>query len=217
MKILLISLFTITFSTALLGQRSVDVSSSNYVVGAVSKTIEAPIYNTSTLAIEKAWKSYMKTYDAKVKSSKSELVSYNTKLPISGAGDQTIYFKAESIDDSTARIVIGAEIEGEAIDASSSTDLKRIVRSFAYNLSKENTQEKLNTAKVTYTKLIRQQTSLNRDQERLTRNIERWKKSIADAELKQKENAADLVTTTSAIQKSEKTIAAAEKELSEIK
>lgn len=217
MKILLISLFTITFSTALLGQRSVDVSSSNYVIGAVSKTIEAPIYNTSTVAIEKAWKSYMKTYDGKVKSSKSELVSYNTKLPISGAGDQTIYFKAESIDDSTARIVIGAEIEGEAIDASSSTDLKRIVRSFAYNLSKENTQEKLNSAKVTYTKLIRQQTSLNRDQERLTRNIERWKKSIADAELKQKENAADLVTTTSAIQKSEKTIAAAEKELSEIK
>ncbi len=217
MKTLLISAFTVIFSTALFAQRSVDVSSSNYVVGAVSKTIEAPVYNTSTSDIEKGWKSYMKEYNGKVKSSKLELVAYNTTLPISGAGEQTIYFRAESINDSTARIIVGAMIDGKAIDASSSSDLKRIVRSFAYNLSKENTSEKLKTTKAQHLKLTRHQTSLNRDQERLVRNIERWKKSIADAELKQKENAADLEKTATAIQKSEVTIKAAEKELSEIK
>ncbi len=217
MKTLLISVFTVIFSIASFAQRSVNVSASNFVVGAVSKTIEAPIYNATISDIEKGWKSYMKEYNGKVKSSKSELVAYNTTLPISGAGEQTIYFRAESIDDSTARIVVGAMVEGKAIDAGSSSDLKRIVRSFAYNLSKESTSEKLKAAKAEQAKLTRQQTSLNRDQERLIRNIERWKQSIADAELKQKENAADLETTNAAIKKSEVTIQAAEKELSEIK
>tara|TARA_R110002049_G_scaffold98598_7_gene240054 strand:+ start:189 stop:842 length:654 start_codon:yes stop_codon:yes gene_type:complete len=217
MKLVISSLIALIFSISLLAQRSVSVSSSNYIVGSVSKTIETTIYNTSIGDIEKEWKSLMKEYNGKVKSSKTELAAYNTTLPLSGAGEQTIFFKADPEDDSTCRIIVGAMVGGEGIDANNSTDLKRIVRSFAYDLSKKNTKEKVSNAKAELNTLIRKKTALERDQERLLRNIERWKKSVAEAEMKHKENIYDLKTTETAISKSEVTIQAAEKELNEIK
>lgn len=74
----------------------------------------------------------------------------------------------------------------------------------------EKAKSELNT-------LTRKKTALDRDQERLLRNIERWKQSVADAELKHKENIDDLNATDISIKKSEIVIQAAEKELSEIK
>ncbi len=65
--------------------------------------------------------------------------------------------------------------------------------------------------------LKNQKISLERDQERQARNIERWKKSIADAELKQKENTNDLNSADISIIKAEVSIKSAEKELKEIK
>lgn len=217
MKLVISSLITLTFSISLLAQRSVSVGSSNYIVGSISKTIEAPIYNTSVDVIEKEWKNLMKEYNGKVKSSKSELAAYDTNLPLSGAGEQTIFFKADTENDSTCKIIVGAMVNGETFDANNSTDLKRIVRSFAYELSKKSTAEKLANAKSDLSTLNRKKTTIERDQERLIRNIERWKKSVAEAELKHQDNINDLKKTEIAISKSEVTIQAAEKELSEIK
>ncbi|MDB9774620.1 hypothetical protein OAB47_00120 [Vicingaceae bacterium] len=217
MKKIIISAITIMFTLFLTAQRSVAVSSSNYIVGAVSKTLEAPIFNTSQNEIEKEWKTLMKAYNGKVKSSKSELAAYNTTLPLSGEGEQTIFFKTNVQDDSTCHIIVGAMIAGKAIYANNSTDLKQIVRSFAYELSKKSTADKLEKAKSELNTLTRKKTTLDRDQERLLRNTERWKQSVADAELKHKENIDDLNATDISIKKSEIVIQAAEKELSEIK
>lgn len=216
-KTLLTSILLLLINSFISAQRSVSVGASNTIVGAVSKTIEAPVFNTTKGEIEKEWKKLMKEYNGKVKSSKSEIAAYNTTLTLSGVGKQIIYFKSEIQDDSTCTIIVGASINGESIDADKSNELKKIVRNFAYNLSKTSTSDKLFKANTTLKELKNKKVSLGRDQERQARNIERWKKSIADAELKQKENTNDLNSTDISIIKAELSIQSAEKELREIK
>ncbi len=111
-------------------QRNISVESSNTTVGTTSKTIEAPIFNTSKEETEKEWKKLMKEYNGKIKNSKPEIAAYNTILSLSRVGEQIIYFKYRIQDDSTGVIIVGASVNGKNIDAKKSNELKKIVRDF---------------------------------------------------------------------------------------
>jgi hypothetical protein len=205
--------------TYLSAQNTVEVVASSEVVGVTNKTFETTIYNSSLSDIEKAWKELMKDYDGKVKKSKREIISTNTLVPLFGSTPQNIYFRTYELNDSVAKIIVAIEVGTNYIDpvGASGDAAKSFIRTFAFEHSKTRTNAKLANKEKENKQLENKKRQLVRENEKLEKNLKKWKKSIEEAELKLKENIADQKNVDAAIIKSEQAVKSTQTELNSIR
>ena len=142
-------------------------------------------------SVEKKWNSFIKSNDGKVRSSKGIIKGEN--LIINGISPDTIMLFSKLLEDADGIMLKvafrkkGVFVSPES-DASYNSRLEQILMDFAFELSREGLNEKLEVA----TKLLKdsqeEQADLEKSNERLASDNESMKKQISENEATIEEN-----------------------------
>jgi hypothetical protein len=177
--------------------------------GDINPVMTVLIYEADESDVEKAWKSLMKDYDAKISSVKSVFFADNAMIPEISANTVDIYEIAKKQPDGIKLIVAfdlgGAYISSSTHPAAYKT-AENIIKKFAVNLSIKAVQEKLNDAKDKQKDLEDNLSGLIKKNERLHGDIEDYKNNITEAEIAIEKNLKDQLSTTQSIELQKKVV-----------
>lgn len=177
------------------------------------------IYEADESSVEKAWKSLMKDYGAKV-SMKSEIFADNATITDISANTVDVYAYTKKEDDGV-KLVVAFDLGGAFVSSSThSTEYKaaeKIIEKFAIDVSKEAVQDKLDDEKDKQKELESDLADLKKKNEKLHKDIEEYNQKIKDAEEDIITNEKDQEAKTKEIEEQTKVVEAAQKKLDDIK
>lgn len=149
------------------------------------------IPHASMKTVEKKWNSFIKNNNGKVKSSKGVIKGENAI--INGIGHDTIQIYSRLVEDADG-VLLKAAFKNGGIFISPESEstynhrLEQLLTDFALELSKEGLNIKLEVAAALVKDSQKQQTNLEKTNERLTADNESMKKQIATNEETIEEN-----------------------------
>ncbi len=159
------------------------------------------VYGADAKDVEKALKSKMKDYGAKVSNNKGELFGNNAIIKDMGPKYMDLYGRVEDKKDEV-RVIVAFDLGGAFLNSSDHHDqykaAERILHDFAYNLTKEALDYQLKTQQKALDKLngeqkdlVKENTNLNNQitdyQNRIKKNQDAIEKNKEDQAAKQKE------------------------------
>lgn len=177
--------FAVLMSASALAQK-IKVSESNEKIGGGShNALVVSIYESSPEAIEKEWKSLMKSYDAKV-TSKDFIFADNALIKTMGPNTIDVYARSEKVKDNEIKFIVAFDLGGAYLSSSQHSQqygtAKDIVEKFARTMTKESIADQLKAETKILNKLVSQEKDLVSDQESLNKDITEWKDKIKKAE-----------------------------------
>jgi hypothetical protein len=166
--------------------QKISVSESTETIGAGSNNaLVVTVYETDADEVEKAWRSLMKDFDAKV-SSKDGIFADNALIKTMGANTIDVYAKTIKVKDKEVKLIVGWDLGGAYLSSSKHPEqfkeAKKIMYDFAVKLTKEGIGSQLKVAQKAMEKLNDQQKDLVKDQQNLQKDIEDYKAKIKKAE-----------------------------------
>jgi hypothetical protein len=187
--------------------------------GAKNPVLTVIIYEASESDVEKAWKSLMKDYDAKV-STKDGVFADNAKITEISANTVDVYALTAKTDDGiklTVAIDLGGVFLSSSTHSAEYKAAEKIIKNFAITVSKKAVEEKLDDASDAQKKLESDLKDLEKKNTRLHNDIEGYKNKITEAEKDIEDNVKDQETTTKSIEAQKKVVEEIQKKLDGIK
>lgn len=184
MKITFILSLVFCFSLDVFSQK-ISIKERNESIGSGSHSaIVATIYEADASDIEKAWKSLMKDYDAKVTMG-GEIFADNAKIK---GFDNTcdVYARVKTTSDKEREIIVAVDLGGTYLSSGSHSvqfkKIENIVYDFAVKITKEAFSDRVKEAEKAYKRLVKDQQNLVGEKEQLLKDIENYKNKITQAE-----------------------------------
>lgn len=173
------------FSLSAFAQKISVSESTENIGGGSNNALVVTIYENTADEIEKAWRSLMKDYDAKV-SSKDGVFADNAMIKTMGNNSVDIYAKTVKVKDGEVKLIVAYDLGGAYLSSSKHPEqykeAKRMVNDFAVKMTKEGIGGQLKAAQKVLDKMNDQQQDLVKDQTGLTKDIEDYKAKIKKAE-----------------------------------
>ncbi|HQI46780.1 MAG TPA: hypothetical protein PLC59_12055 [Bacteroidales bacterium] len=187
--------------------------------GAKNPVLQVTIYESTESDVEKAWKSLMKGYNAKV-TSKEVIFSDNAKITELSTNTVDTYAMMSSTDEGvkfSVAIDLGGAFVNSTTHATYYDIAEKIVKDFAVDVCKKAVKAKYEAELAKQKKLENELKDLAKKKEKLANDITEWQKSIANAEKEIEINIKDQESTTTLIQDQAKVVEAVLKKLEGIK
>jgi len=187
--------------------------------GAKNPVLQVTIYESTENDVEKAWKSLMKGYNAKV-TSKEVIFSDNAKITELSTNTVDTYAMMSSTDEGvkfSVAIDLGGAFVNSTTHATYYDIAEKIVKDFAIDVCKKAVKAKYEAELAKQKKLENELKDLAKKKEKLANDITEWQKSIANAEKEIEINIKDQESTTTLIQDQAKVVEAVLKKLEGIK
>lgn len=187
--------------------------------GAKNPVLQVTIYESTENDVEKAWKSLMKGYNAKV-TSKEVIFSDNAKITELSTNTVDTYAMMSSTDEGvkfSVAIDLGGAFVNSTTHATYYDIAEKIVKDFAVDVCKKAVKAKYEAELAKQKKLENELKDLAKKKEKLANDITEWQKSIANAEKEIEINIKDQESTTTLIQDQAKVVEAVLKKLEGIK
>lgn len=205
-----LALVALLMTTALVAQKITVKESTETVGGSSHNCLVASIYDAKPDAIEKAWKSKMKSYDAKV-SSKKDIFADNAMIKeMSGNDPIDIYARIEKVSDTESKLIVGFDLGGAWLNSKDHAEkykiAEKIVREFALSMTKEAAADLRKAAQKKLDNLKDDQASLEKKNKDLNADIEDYKNKIKKAEEDLKTNANDQVKKKAEVEAAQKVL-----------
>lgn len=178
------------------------------------------IYEADEDLILKEWKRLMKDYDAKV-TSKKETFADDAMIKNLSPNTVDIYAYTEKNSDGDFNLVVAFDLGGAYLSSSQHSDkyrtAEKILREFAVSTAKEAIKDQLKDEEHNLSRMEKEQQTLERDKEKLLKDIEDYKQKISKAEDDIKTNEKDQETKKAEIGKQQKYIEEIKEKQSNIK
>ena len=187
--------------------------------GAKNPVLQVTIYESTESDVEKAWKSLMKGYNAKV-TSKEVIFSDNAKITELSTNTVDTYAMMSSTDEGvkfSVAIDLGGAFVNSTTHATYYDIAEKMVKDFAIDVCKKAVKAKYEAELAKQKKLENELKDLAKKKEKLANDITEWQKSIANAEKEIEINIKDQESTTTLIQDQAKVVEAVLKKLEGIK
>lgn len=187
--------------------------------GAKNPVLQVTIYESTENDVEKAWKSLMKGYNAKV-TSKEVIFSDNAKITELSTNTVDTYAMMSSTDEGvkfSVAIDLGGAFVNSTTHATYYDIAEKMVKDFAVDVCKKAVKAKYEAELAKQKKLENELKDLAKKKEKLANDITEWQKSIANAEKEIEINIKDQESTTTLIQDQAKVVEAVLKKLEGIK
>ncbi len=210
----------ILLTSLFVSAQKIEVKEDNVKIGgAKNPALVVTIYEADKSTVEKAWKSLMKDYGAKV-TNKDEIFADNATIKDMSANTVDVYATAEE-KDNTIVFTVAFDLGGAFVSSSTHSDqykvAEKLVRKFAVDVSKEAVEAKLAAEKKKQKELESDLADLVKEKAKLTDAIAEYNKKIADAQKKIETNTTDQDAATKAIETQTKAVELVQKKLDSIK
>lgn len=181
------SFYILTFVFLLSGNifsQKISVKQRNETIGKGSNTaIVATIFEAETTAIEKEWKSLMKSHNAKVTMG-GEIFADNAKF---NGFDNTcdVYARIKNISDREKELMVAVDLGGTYLSGSHPAQINKmenLLYDFAVKMTKEAISAQLKEAEKVQRKMVKEKENLVDEKEQLLKDIENYKNKILQAE-----------------------------------
>lgn len=174
----------------------------------IHSALVVTIYEANTSDIEKAWKSCMKSYGAKVTMG-GEIFADNAKIKgFDNACD--VYARIKTINDKEKELIVAMDLDGTYLSSGSHPNqykkMENILYDFALETTKDAISDQLKDAEKAYKKLMKEQNNLVNEKVQLLKDIENYKNKIVQAEKDTLENAKMQETKKSEIERQRKSV-----------
>jgi len=187
--------------------------------GAKNPVLQVTIYESTESDVEKAWKSLMKGYNAKV-TSKEVIFSDNAKITELSTNTVDTYAMMSSTDEGV-KFSVAIDLDGAFVNSTTHATYydiaEKMVKDFAIDVCKKAVKAKYEAELAKQKKLENELKDLAKKKEKLANDITEWQKSIANAEKEIEINIKDQESTTTLIQDQAKVVEAVLKKLEGIK
>lgn len=165
--------------------------STEHIGGGKNPAFTVNIYDATPEEVESKWKSLMKDYKAKV-STKEEVFADNAVISaINGNNTIDIHAKTEKVKDGETKFIVAFDLGGAFLSSSNNKDkfneAKKMVYDFAIKTTKDAIAGQRKAEEKKLDKLNDEKRSLEKQQEKLTSNIEDYKAKIEEYNRKIKE------------------------------
>jgi hypothetical protein len=181
MKKLTILLMTALLSTGLKAQKITVSESREDIGGGTHNALIVTTYGTDAKDVEKAWKSKMKDYGAKVSNNKGELFGNNAIIKDMGPKYMDIYARVEDKKDEV-KLIVAFDLGGAFLNSSDHHDkykvAEQILHDFAFNLTKEALDYQLKTQQKSLDKLNGEEKDLVKENTNLNSQITEYQNKI---------------------------------------
>jgi hypothetical protein len=215
----LLALLPIVFSLYVSAQKIEVKESKEDLGGGKNSALTVIIPDADASDVEKAWKSLMKDYDAKM-SNKDGIFADNAAITDISVNTVDVYASTEKKDDGI-KLMVAFDLGGAFISESThSTEYKaaeKIVEKFATEMAKKAVQKKLDDAADKQKELENNLASLVKKKEKLEKDIEDYKKKITSAEEDIVLNKSDQEKAAKLIEEQKKAVEVIQKKLDDIK
>lgn len=164
------------------------------------------IYDTDESTVKKAWRSLMKSYNAKVKSKNGIFADNAEIIPISTktVDVYATFNEKDGIVTMSVAFDVGLnDFLSSATDQVASDAAKKILYDFAFEQTKKGMERKKKEEEKELDKLKKKQKQLESKKKSLERNIENWQKQIKKAEEEIEQNKKDQEENKKAIKEQE--------------
>jgi len=213
-------LLTLAMFTLLATAQKIEVKEDKANLGgAKNPVLTVIIYEADESTVEKAWKSLMKDYDAKV-TTKDEIFADNAKITDMSTNTVDVYATTET-KNSTVIFTVAFDLGGAFVSSSTHPDqykvAEKLVKKFAVDISKEAVETKLEAEKKKQKELEKDLADLVKEKDKLTDAIADYNKKIAEAEKKIETNTTDQAAATKAVDAQTKVVETVQKKLDDIK
>lgn len=203
-------LAALLFTVAAVAQKTSVNESNENIGGASHNALVVTIYDAKPDDIEKAWKSKMKSYDAKV-SSKKEIFADNAMIKEMGGNDPIdIYARVEKVNETESKLIVGFDLGGAWLNSKDHAEkykiAEKIVREFALSMTKEAVADIRKAAQKKLDNLKDNQASLEKKNKDLKADIESYKEKIKKAEEDIKTNENDQVKKKAEVEAAQKAL-----------
>jgi hypothetical protein len=215
----LIVLLPIVFSLYVSAQKIEVKEDKEDLGGGKNPVLTVVIPEADESDVEKAWKSLMKEYNAKV-SSKDGIFADNAAITDISANTVDVYASTKKQDDGI-KLMVAIDLGGAFISESThSVEYKaaeKIIEKFATDMAKKAVAKKLEDAKDKQKELEDNLASLVKKKEKLEKEIEDYKKKIANDEEDIVTNKSDQEKAAKLIEEQKKAVDVIQKKLDDIK
>ncbi len=168
------------------------------------------LYGASEKNVVKSWKGLMKSYNAKISSSKDEIFADNANIISLSSGTIDVYAKTKD-ENGAIELVAGFDL-GDGVFISSADNLAKykivegIIYNFALNVTRDAISEQLKKDEKEHQKLDNKLKQLEKDNKRLNSNIEKYEGLIEQAKEDIKMNLKDQENLKNNIKTHQKTL-----------
>jgi len=185
-------LILVLFSLNIFAQNKIKVEETNASFdNGKHNALKVVIYEAKQKDVEKAWKSLMKSYNAKV-SMKKTIFADNATIKDMSENTVDVYATTDKTKDGDVILYVAFDLGGEIYLESSHGDkfktAKKIIRKFAVETTKDALKDKIKDAEKILSSKQKEQKNLEKENENLKNDIEDYKKKIEKAKNNIKEN-----------------------------
>ena len=187
MKKIVVFAAALLSSANLFSQKIKVDESSESLGGGSNNAFVVTIYDAKPDDIEREWRSMMKDWNAKTDKKDGGVFGDNAKIAaINGNNTIDIYAKAEQKKDNEVKFMVAFDLGGAFLSSSKqgseAKEAKKIVYDFAVKMTKEAIAGQLKAAEKILEKKNDERKDLEKDKEKLEKNIAEWKEKIKKAE-----------------------------------
>jgi len=185
-------IFILMLMTSVVSAQKISIEHALEQLGeGYNSAFRVKIPHATMKSVEKKWNSFLKDNNAKVKSSKGQIRGENAV--INGIGPDTLQIFSRVMEDADGVVLKVAFNKGGTFispesDASYNSRLEQILSDFAFTLSKEGLDDKLELATRLLKDSQKEQSSLEKSNENLSEDNESMKKKISENESTIEEN-----------------------------
>jgi hypothetical protein len=153
-----------------------------------------PIYQSTPDDVSDAWAKLMKSYDAKVSSHK-EIFADNALIKDISGNTVDVYARCDKKSDDELEFIVAVDLGGAFLNSSDHSAqikvMKKILKEFAKQATLDGLDDKIKDQDKVCQKRQKELDGLVKDKAKLEKDIEYYKKKIADAENDMKQNLDD--------------------------
>ena len=217
----LVILFCSIVCTQLLFAQEIDVKEKrDKIAGANNPVFTVLIYEADQSSVEKAWKSLMKDYNAKV-SIKDEIFADNAAISDISVNTIDVYAIVKKEETGIIKLIVAFDLGGTFLSSSThskeSKAAEKIIKKFAVNTSKKAVEEKLKEAKDKQKDLENDLSDLVKKNEKLHKQIEDYKNKITENEKDIEKNIQEQEVASKAVDVQKTAVEEVNKKLNDIK
>jgi len=153
--------------------------------------LKVTIFEAKQKNVEKAWKSLMKSYNAKVNMKKT-IFADNATIKDMSENTIDIYATTKETKDGDVILYVAFDLGGAYLSSSEHSEkfkvAKKIIHKFAVNVTKDALKDKIKDAEKLLSQKEKDQKNLEKEKENLEKDIENYKNKIEKAKNDIKDN-----------------------------
>lgn len=213
--------FIFFYSTSVSFAQKVKVTESTENIGGGKKNaLVVSIYNIDPSEIENDWKTLMKGYKAKVNTKDGVFADNAVITTLNGNNTIDVYAKTIKGKDGEVKLLVSFDLGGAILNSSEHKDkykaAEKIVYDFAVATMRETILEQQKEEEKKLGKLEDQQKDIVRENDKLSSNVDDYKKKIEDYKQRIKEAEDNIAKNKSALDKKKQEIDTQKKVITDI-